>query len=201
MIGIYYNTGSEAKSRRLAESYQVFTAAYKLIIMQINRTYGISVFLSAALGDLDLRTKPCYLICALIFLRAASANELLRVCVALFLYSFLSRRNIWRIKKAVSCSFYSAAFYPLHHLSFSTLARAFARREKQLGENLQHFISGGSAAEPLSAAERARRERREREMTICTSYFTLFNETWGNYRADTAPNTYMCIRSHALFLL
>jgi hypothetical protein len=102
----------------------------------------------------------------------------LRVCVALFLlYSFLFRRNIWRIKKAVSCSFYSAAFYPLHHLSFSTLARALARQEKQLGENLQHFISGGSAAEPLSAAERARRERGEREMTICTSYFTLFNET------------------------
>jgi hypothetical protein len=94
------------------------------------------------------------------------------VSEAFFVYSFLFRRNIWRIKKAVSCSFYSAAFYPLHHLSLS-LARSLA--EKQLGENLQHFISGGSAAEPLSAAERAQRERRE--MTICTSYFTLFNET------------------------
>lgn len=116
MIGIYYNTGSEAKS---ADWYQVFAAAYVLIIMQINRIHiqqcvRKAFFPLPHFQDLDLRTKPCYLIRWSFY---APANELLRESI--FLFFSLRRRNIWRIKKAVSCSFYSAAFYPLHHLSLS----------------------------------------------------------------------------------
>lgn len=190
MIGIYYNTGSEAKS---ADWYQVFAAAYVLIIMQINRIHiqqcvRKAFFPLPHFQDLDLRTKPCYLIRWSFY---APANELLRESIFLF---FLSADATFGESKRLSpAHFIQLLFIPC--IISLTRARAPPRNSSaKICSTLSLEARPQSHCLLLSA-------HREREMTICTSYFTLFNETWGNYRADTAPNTYMCIRSRALFLL
>lgn len=109
-----------------------FSPAYKLIIMQINRTYGIvrlSVFLSAAFRDPDLRTKPCYLICwsfyAEALLQMNSARES-RECSIFFLYILFSPDATFGESKRLSpAHFIQLLFIPC---IISLLSRALSPR-------------------------------------------------------------------------